>query len=175
MGGGTTVNWACCIPLPTYVREEWADSAGTHKLPQFAPPTPSAVDKGEQPSKATADGSDGAEGPVAGKAGAPEATEYDKALAAVMQRIGASKDGVTHDAGNQILLGGAAKLGYAATATAQNFDAPSAPSAGWTCFGDRCALPLSLHPALSVVSFSHCSPPIVTRKQTCTLVCHSAL
>eukprot|EP00035_Acanthoeca_spectabilis_P039611 m.63720 g.63720 ORF g.63720 m.63720 type:complete len:838 (+) comp9676_c0_seq1:982-3495(+) len=137
MGGGTTVNWACCIPLPTYVREEWADPAGTHKLPQFAPPTPSAADKGEQPSKANADGSGGAEGPVAGKAGAPEATEYDKALAAVMQRIGASKDGVTHDAGNQILLGGAAKLGYAATTTAQNFDAPSAPSAGWTCFGDR--------------------------------------
>jgi len=28
VGGGTTINWSCCLPLPEYVREEWADSFG---------------------------------------------------------------------------------------------------------------------------------------------------
>ena len=37
MGGGTTVNWACCIETPDYVRKEWADAAGIHKLTQFCP------------------------------------------------------------------------------------------------------------------------------------------
>lgn len=33
LGGGTTVNWACCLPPPEYVREEWAKE---HGLAQFA-------------------------------------------------------------------------------------------------------------------------------------------
>eukprot|EP00040_Diaphanoeca_grandis_P016194 m.83448 g.83448 ORF g.83448 m.83448 type:complete len:777 (-) comp25634_c2_seq2:119-2449(-) len=33
-GGGTAINWACCLDTPTYVREEWADKL---KLPQFHP------------------------------------------------------------------------------------------------------------------------------------------
>ena len=36
LGGGTTVNWACCLETPAYVRDEWA-AAG---LPQFAPGAP---------------------------------------------------------------------------------------------------------------------------------------
>ena len=34
LGGGSTVNWACCLPPPRFVREEWATQLG---LPQFAP------------------------------------------------------------------------------------------------------------------------------------------
>lgn len=32
LGGGTTVNWACCLPLPESVREEWIHD---HGLTQF--------------------------------------------------------------------------------------------------------------------------------------------
>lgn len=35
LGGGTTVNWACCIPTPKPVREEWADPKGAHRLGAF--------------------------------------------------------------------------------------------------------------------------------------------
>ena len=30
-GGGTTINWACCIPTPEHVRKEWADTQGVHR------------------------------------------------------------------------------------------------------------------------------------------------
>lgn len=33
LGGGTTVNWSCCLPTPASVREEWVQE---HKLSQFA-------------------------------------------------------------------------------------------------------------------------------------------
>eukprot|EP00038_Savillea_parva_P010523 m.190935 g.190935 ORF g.190935 m.190935 type:complete len:777 (+) comp18178_c0_seq1:135-2465(+) len=110
MGGGTTINWACCIPLPQYVRKEWSDGDGLHKLAQFAPST-----------------TDTEGGP----------SEYDRAITSVLTRIGASTDGVQHNASNQVLLDGAAKMGYPATTTAQNFNCPAADSAGWTCLGDR--------------------------------------
>eukprot|EP01050_Picozoa_sp_SAG11_P026218 SAG11_NODE_6199_length_1366_cov_3.453039_2_plen_95_part_01 len=35
LGGGTTINWGCCIPTPDYVREEWSNRHGAHRLPQF--------------------------------------------------------------------------------------------------------------------------------------------
>jgi len=28
LGGGTTINWSCCLPLPSYVREEWRSEHG---------------------------------------------------------------------------------------------------------------------------------------------------
>ena len=34
LGGGTTINWACCLPTPETVRAEWALEHGLH---QFAP------------------------------------------------------------------------------------------------------------------------------------------
>ena len=34
LGGGTTINWACCVPTPETVRAEWAQEHGLH---QFAP------------------------------------------------------------------------------------------------------------------------------------------
>eukprot|EP01063_Lacrimia_lanifica_P037770 TRINITY_DN7872_c0_g1_i2.p1 TRINITY_DN7872_c0_g1~~TRINITY_DN7872_c0_g1_i2.p1 ORF type:complete len:723 (+),score=244.03 TRINITY_DN7872_c0_g1_i2:67-2235(+) len=105
-GGGTSVNWACCIPLPDRVREEWG--AAAHGLPQFLP-TP-----------------DGA-----------EASDFDRALAAVMRRIGASADGVVHNRNNELLRDGCMRLGYPVRATAQNLKDTAAKSAGWTCFGDR--------------------------------------
>lgn len=33
LGGGTTVNWSCCLPTPASVREEWVQE---HQLLQFA-------------------------------------------------------------------------------------------------------------------------------------------
>jgi choline dehydrogenase-like flavoprotein len=35
LGGGTTVNWSCCLPLPLSIREEWVKQ---HNLPQFSSP-----------------------------------------------------------------------------------------------------------------------------------------
>ena len=32
LGGGTTINWSCCLPLPDYVRQEWVN---TYKLKHF--------------------------------------------------------------------------------------------------------------------------------------------
>ncbi|KAL7544966.1 hypothetical protein ACHAWF_014357 [Thalassiosira exigua] len=97
-GGGTAINWACCLDTPGYVRREWADA---HGLSQFA---------GE---------------------------EFDAALAAVAERIGASAEGVEHNRSNQILLRGCEALGYDVRVTPQNFRDTSAASAGWSCFGDR--------------------------------------
>eukprot|EP00729_Bicosta_minor_P019643 gene19643-35682_t len=53
-GGGTSVNWACCLPPPDFVRKEWSEK---HGLKQFV------------------------------------TSEYDEALAAVNERIGASTEG----------------------------------------------------------------------------------
>lgn len=36
LGGGTTINWACCLPLPDSVREEWIHK---HDLTQFGSDT----------------------------------------------------------------------------------------------------------------------------------------
>jgi long-chain-alcohol oxidase len=33
VGGGTAINWSCCLPLPDYVREEWV---ALHGLQAFA-------------------------------------------------------------------------------------------------------------------------------------------
>lgn len=119
MGGGTTVNWACCIPPPVYVREEWADPSGTHRMSQFAPgPTPTAHT-------------------VDALAEVPSVSEFDAALASVMNRIGATETGVVHNPSNQILVDGATKLGFAVKTTSQNLAAPAAKSAGWTSLGDR--------------------------------------
>lgn len=30
LGGGTAINWSCCLPLPDYVREEWVQRHGLH-------------------------------------------------------------------------------------------------------------------------------------------------
>ena len=103
MGGGTTVNWGCCIPTPDYVRTEWAAPHGAHRLPQFA----------------------------------PESEEYNTALATVAKRISATEEDVVHNRPNQMLLDGAAALGWEAKATAQNFRVKADEGAGWTCFGDR--------------------------------------
>ena len=35
LGGGSTINWACCLAPPDAVRAEWADPEGEHRLPQF--------------------------------------------------------------------------------------------------------------------------------------------
>ncbi|CAB9516669.1 chain-alcohol oxidase FAO1 [Seminavis robusta] len=34
LGGGTAVNWSCCLPLPASVRQEWVQK---HNLGQFSP------------------------------------------------------------------------------------------------------------------------------------------
>ncbi|KAL1524311.1 hypothetical protein AB1Y20_019212 [Prymnesium parvum] len=108
LGGGSTINWACCIPLPAAVRNEWADK---WQLPQFA--TPSGAE--ELPS------------------------DFDASLLAVMERIGATTEGVVHNANNRALIDGCERLGYEWRTTAQNLKDTSSPAAGWTCFGEKTA------------------------------------
>lgn len=36
LGGGTAINWSCCLPLPSYVREEWIHKHQLHET--FATP-----------------------------------------------------------------------------------------------------------------------------------------
>ena len=36
LGGGTAINWSCCLPLPSYVREEWIHMFQLHET--FATP-----------------------------------------------------------------------------------------------------------------------------------------
>ena len=31
LGGGSAINWSCCLPLPSYVREEWVQSHNLHQ------------------------------------------------------------------------------------------------------------------------------------------------
>ena len=111
LGGGSTINWACCLPPPECVRMEWADAAGVHRLPQFAPA--------------------GVEGGASG--------EFEASLEAVMKRIGATTDGVVHNGNNRALIEGCEKLGYEWRTTAQNLRDTSSRAAGWTCFGERVA------------------------------------
>lgn len=34
LGGGTSINWGCCIPTPDYVRKEWSEQAGLSQFQQ---------------------------------------------------------------------------------------------------------------------------------------------
>lgn len=107
LGGGSTINWACCLAPPAEVRAEWADPGGAHRLPQFAPADATRA-----------------------------ASEFDTSLAAVLARIGATADGVVHNGNNRKLIEGCEKLGYGWRVAPQNLADPSARSAGWTCFGE---------------------------------------
>ena len=122
-GGGTTVNWACCIPTPDGVRREWAR---VHGLTQFEPSTITTADSGHDVRPR------GSQGSIA-----PAVTDFEKSLAAVWARIGASTDDVVPNGNNQVLLGGCAALGWPARITAQNLKRPNDDSAGWTSLCDR--------------------------------------
>ena len=100
LGGGTTVNWACCLAPPAQLREEWASR---HGLPRLA----------------------------------PASEEFDKSLAAVLARIGATDKGVVHNAANRALIDGCEALGWGWRTAPQNLRRTGAAEAGWTCFGDR--------------------------------------
>ena len=67
--------------------------------------------------------------------GAPSA--FERSLAAVWARMGASDDDVIPNPNNAILAQGSALLGYPCALTAQNFKDPNSPSCGWSCFGDQ--------------------------------------
>ena len=100
LGGGTTVNWACCLAPPARLREEWASR---HGLPRLA----------------------------------PGSAEFDASLAAVLARIGATDEGVVHNAANRALIDGCEALGWGVRTAPQNLRRTGAEEAGWTCFGDR--------------------------------------
>eukprot|EP01052_Picozoa_sp_SAG31_P024408 SAG31_NODE_2075_length_6509_cov_2.710764_1_plen_577_part_00 len=135
MGGGTTINWGCCIQTPTFVRDEWSDPAGVHRLPQFA----RSVD-GSAPSEF-----DSAREQVAKRLGieveVPDTPDGTRSAATASNDSSAICNmrpaPVTHNLANQLLLQGAASLGYEAKATGTNYVDTAAVSAGWSCFGDR--------------------------------------
>ena len=141
LGGGSTINWACCLPPPLAIREEWADPAGAHRLPQFATPNgdaPSGRDDTAGPNGKVAP--DGMPSAGRGTKSAPAdgaGNEFEASLAAVMGRIGATTEGVTHNGNNRALIEGLEKLGYGWKTTAQNLKDTAATSAGWTCFGEK--------------------------------------
>lgn len=43
-GGGSSVNWACCLRTPEYVREEWASEHGLNRFGPASPAFDSAMD-----------------------------------------------------------------------------------------------------------------------------------
>lgn len=82
LGGGTTVNWACCIPLPPMVRQEW--SMAPISLPQFAPVVADRKKKGNSraPNHPKEEEDEDAE--------EERGSEFEASLAAVWARIGCS-------------------------------------------------------------------------------------
>jgi choline dehydrogenase-like flavoprotein len=132
LGGGTAVNWACCLPLPEFVRDEWSAALALADHGGRNPDIPSSSLSFSSPT-----------------AGAPSSSpfgvggEYDKALDYVLiklgvvdARTGKFKD-VVHNPMNARLQAGCNILGYAWDVTGQNLKDVADPYAGYLCFGDR--------------------------------------
>ncbi|XRB08568.1 long-chain-alcohol oxidase [Pycnococcus provasolii] len=66
--------------------------------------------------------------------------EFDVAIKAALDSIGASAEGVVHNPANTALLTGCNALAYDVKTAPQNLrDRGASREAGWTCFGDRTA------------------------------------
>ena len=130
LGGGSAVNWGCCLDPPMEVRVEWADRHGLEHLR----PRPSPEERGGgEAARAHAHAHAHVRPP------AKEAGELDGAIASVRERIGVREGSdVGHNAMNRVLSRGCDGLGYRWAVTGQNYRDPAGPvEAGFTCFSDR--------------------------------------
>lgn len=110
LGGGTHINWGCCLETPDYVREEWVEK---HGLSQFKP-----------------DGDfDKSLSFILNRIGATHKHEHCK------NSIEGEKI-LSHNKANQYLLDGCQKLGYKCVPTKTNIHNTQDETAGYTCFGD---------------------------------------
>ena len=108
LGGGTAINWSCCLALPDYVRQEWCDE---HGLTAFATNASSSSEDSEY---------DRALQTVLVKMGA------------------ADRSRVTDNAPNQRLQEGCEALHYQWETTGQNLrDTSDVAAAGYIGLGDR--------------------------------------
>mmetsp|Transcript_10605 Transcript_10605/g.14966 ORF Transcript_10605/g.14966 Transcript_10605/m.14966 type:complete len:949 (+) Transcript_10605:19-2865(+) len=116
VGGGTTINWGCCLDTPSYVREEWADKFG---LEQFR--------NGSE--EYTFD----------------ESLKYVKhRIGSTSPTPSSTNDAIHDDAqyqqhnrANKLFLKACKNMRYVASATGNNFVDPTLNSAGYTTLGDK--------------------------------------
>ena len=118
VGGGTTVNWGCCLDTPDYVRREW-ESFG---LEQFRPGRrDSDFDKSLNFVKERI-----------GCKNEPGISVSRRNQLAVEQG-----ECPPHNVTNTLFCNGCDALKYRVEETGNNFKHPDWDSAGYTCFGDR--------------------------------------
>lgn len=120
LGGGSAINWGCCIETPDEVRREWADA---HGLENFRP-VGGKVQTEFDASMAA----------VKKRIGAIESPSWTGVKGDTKKKVVPS---IQHNGMNEVLVSGCEKIGYDYEVTGQNYRDTSADTAGYSCFGDR--------------------------------------
>lgn len=126
VGGGTAINWSCCLPLPKYVRHEWARVYGLeafrvkHDTPPLEPSSSSSAKSSKSATANDADATAGAKDKY--ELDNNNSDEYDTSLAFILNILGATekdKRKIVHNAMNRKLQEGCDALGYPWEVTGQ--------------------------------------------------------
>ena len=121
-GGGSAINWGCCIETPDEVRREWADA---HGLEHFRP-----VGGGVQTEF------DASMVSIKERIGVIESPSWDGVNGDTMGKKN-TPTMIQHNGMNKVLVSGCEQMGYDYKVTGQNYRETAADVAGFTCFGDR--------------------------------------
>lgn len=121
LGGGSAINWGCCIETPDEVRREWADA---HGLEHFRP-----VGGGV---KTEFDASMAA---IKERIGVIESPSWTGINGNTKKKVVPPM--IQHNGMNKVLVSGCEKAGFDYEVTGQNYRDTAPDYAGYTCFGDR--------------------------------------
>ena len=121
LGGGSAINWGCCIETPDEVRREWADA---HGLENFRP-----VGGGVQTEF------DASMAAVKKRIGVIESPSWTGVNGDTKRKVVPSM--IQHNGMNEVLISGCEKAGFDYEDTGQNYRDTAPQTAGFTCFGDR--------------------------------------
>ena len=122
LGGGSAINWGCCIETPDEVRREWADA---HGLENFRP-----VGGGVQTQF------DASMDAVKKRIGVIESPSWTGVNGDTKRKVVPSM--IQHNGMNEVLISGCEKVGFDYEVTGQNYrDVDTSDTSGYTCFGDR--------------------------------------
>jgi len=120
LGGGSAINWGCCIETPDEVRREWADAGLEHFRP---------VGGGVQTEF------DSSMAAIKERIGVIESPSWTGVDGCTEKKNFPSM--IQHNGMNKVLVSGCQKVGYDYDVTGQNYCDTASDAAGYTCFGDR--------------------------------------
>jgi len=118
LGGGSAINWSCCLDTPLEVRREWAD---VHGLDHFRPLSGDMQTEFDA-SMALIKKRIGVACPPSSSSKSPQKK---------------SKSSINHNVMNEVMIAGCEGMGYKHQVTGQNLRHTETDAAGYTCFGDR--------------------------------------